>query len=74
VVDPDLDLAAAPAGQGQGVAGQGPADLQGVEAVILRLSRLALDLEDRVAEVDINPLLVKEDGVFVVDALVHLKP
>lgn len=53
--------------------GQGPADLKGVEEVILRLSQLALDLEDRVAELDINPLLVKEDGVFAGDALVRLK-
>ncbi|MEW6265387.1 MAG: acetate--CoA ligase family protein [Thermodesulfobacteriota bacterium] len=53
--------------------GQGPADLEGVEDVLLRLSQLALDLEDRVAELDINPLLVKENGVFAVDALVRLK-
>jgi len=53
--------------------GQGPADLAKVEEVILRLGRLAQDLEDRLAELDINPLLVKESGVYAVDALVRLR-
>jgi acetyltransferase len=53
--------------------GQGPADLAKVEEVILRLGRLAQDLEDRLAELDINPLLVMESGVYAVDALVRLR-
>jgi acetyltransferase len=53
--------------------GQGPVDLARLEDVILRLGRLAQDLEDRVAELDINPLLVTQSGTYAVDALVRLK-
>jgi acetyltransferase len=53
----------------------GPADTDAIVDVILRLSRLAADLKDTVAEIDINPLVVLEKGksAKAVDALVVLK-
>jgi succinyl-CoA synthetase beta subunit len=41
--------------------------------VILKVQRLALDLADDVAELDINPLVVRPKGVVALDALVVCK-
>jgi len=56
--------------------GQAPADVEALKEVIVRVARLALDLEDRVAELDVNPLMVRERGAgaAAVDALIRLKP
>jgi len=56
----------------QGVRGAPAADMDALVDAILRLSWLAQDLGDRVAEVDVNPLVVLPQGrgVRVVDALV----
>jgi acetyltransferase len=55
--------------------GQKEADVDTIIDVILKLSRLATDLKDVVAEIDINPLVVLEKGkgALAVDALVVLK-
>ncbi|MFC2019997.1 acetate--CoA ligase family protein, partial [Chloroflexota bacterium] len=55
--------------------GSAEADIDGIVDVLLRLSRLSMDLKDVVAEIDINPLVVmdKGQGVKAVDALVVLK-
>ncbi|NLA11270.1 MAG: hypothetical protein GX883_03995, partial [Firmicutes bacterium] len=39
---------------------------------LLKVSRLALELEDEIEEIDINPLLVFDDGggTIAVDALI----
>lgn len=42
--------------------------------VIRRVGQLALDLEDTVAEIEINPLLVTAAGAIAVDAVVALRP
>jgi acetate---CoA ligase (ADP-forming) len=59
----------------KGVRGAQPADLDALISVILKVSRLAVELEDKIAELDINPLIVYEKGKGVVaaDALVVLK-
>lgn len=55
-----------------GARGQGPADIDTVIDIVERFSRLCLDLKDVVAEIDINPLLVFEQGkgACVVDCLI----
>jgi acetate---CoA ligase (ADP-forming) len=55
----------------QGSRGQPPADIAAVIDIALRFSRLCLDLKDDIAEIDINPLLVFENGrgAKVVDCL-----
>ncbi|MBC7235966.1 MAG: acetate--CoA ligase [Chloroflexi bacterium] len=45
----------------KGVRGQPPADLEAIVNTILRVSQLVTDFED-IAELDINPLLVREKG------------
>ena len=56
------------------VAGQGPGeavDLPGLEDLLLRLSKMADDLPE-LAEVDLNPVLARPDGVTALDCRVHL--
>jgi acetyltransferase len=55
-----------------GVRGKMRSDIGAIVDVLLRISRLAKDWQDRIAEIDINPLIVMEEGhgVKAVDALV----
>jgi acetate---CoA ligase (ADP-forming) len=55
----------------QGVRGQSPRDLAAIRDLILRLSFLAEENPD-VAEVDLNPVIVHEKGLSIVDARVIL--
>lgn len=56
--------------------GQPPADVAALADVLLRIARLAVDLEDRIAEIDLNPVMVRDEGAgaSAVDALVVLRP
>jgi len=45
----------------QGVRGQGPADLEGLEQLLVRVSQLVLD-HPTIRELDVNPLLVAPRG------------
>jgi hypothetical protein len=56
-----------------GAHGDGPVDLEGLERLLLRLSRMAADLP-QLAEVDFNPVLATPGGVTVLDARIHLTP
>jgi acyl-CoA synthetase (NDP forming) len=47
-----------------------PLDRDAVVAAVVAVSRLALELGDAVAGVDVNPLIVHEHGALAVDALV----
>lgn len=53
----------------------GPADVEALLDVLMKLSHMALDLEGVIEELEINPLIVGErgQGVKAVDALVTLK-
>ena len=53
----------------RGVRGQTPADVEAVVEALLGLSRLLVECPE-VAEIDVNPLLVFEQGVMAVDARV----
>lgn len=52
-----------------GARGRPAADLSAVVDAIMRVQRLAVDLADDLAELDINPLLARPDGVVALDAL-----
>ncbi len=54
-----------------GVRGRPPADLDALVEVILRVQRMALELGDVLAELDINPLMVlpRGQGAVALDAL-----
>lgn len=58
-----------------GYRGQPAADLAELADTVSRVSRLALDLQDRLVALDINPLRVLPDGhgVMALDVLVELK-
>ncbi|MER6185892.1 GNAT family N-acetyltransferase [Streptomyces sp. NPDC001652] len=56
-----------------GAHGTGPVDLEGLEQLLLRLSRMASDLP-QLAEADFNPVLATPGGVTVLDARVRLLP
>ncbi|WP_320779576.1 GNAT family N-acetyltransferase [Streptomyces sp. CRN 30] len=56
-----------------GAAGAGPVDLDGLEQLLHRLSRMAQDLP-QLAEADFNPVLATPGGVTVLDARVRLMP
>ncbi|MGR6971097.1 acetate--CoA ligase family protein [Streptomyces cynarae] len=54
-----------------GVRGRPAADLDALVEVVLRVQRMALELGDRIAELDINPLMVlpRGQGAVALDAL-----
>ncbi|MEV0738241.1 GNAT family N-acetyltransferase [Streptomyces sp. NPDC050549] len=56
-----------------GAHGSRPVDLEGLEQLLLRLSRMASDLP-QLAEADFNPVLAAPGGVTVLDARVRLLP
>ena len=59
----------------RGVRGEPPSDLEALEEAVMRISQLAVDMPE-VAELDINPLIVRAagKGVVAVDARVVLAP
>ncbi|MGW2817385.1 bifunctional acetate--CoA ligase family protein/GNAT family N-acetyltransferase [Streptomyces sp. NPDC001415] len=56
---------------GQG--GNGPVDLEGLEQLLLRLSRMACDLP-QLAEADFNPVLATPGAITTIDVRVRLLP
>ena len=59
----------------EGVRGRPPADTEALVRTLVRVGELAWTLRDRLAEIDINPLLVRPrgSGVVAADALVVLR-
>ncbi|WP_369221202.1 GNAT family N-acetyltransferase [Streptomyces sp. R39] len=56
-----------------GARGNGPVDLEALEQLLLRLSRMAADLP-QLAEADFNPVLAAPGSVTVLDARIRLLP
>jgi hypothetical protein len=56
-----------------GYRGAPPADLAALREILLRVSRLADDLPE-VAELDLNPVLARPDGVSATGARIRLAP
>ena len=54
-----------------GYRGDAAGDLDAAARRLARLSELICDLEDTVAEIEINPLIVTATGTHVADALVR---
>jgi len=57
-----------------GVRGAAAADIGSLAHAVSRLSVLAADLGDRLAELDVNPMIVSPEGCVAVDALVVAAP
>jgi acyl-CoA synthetase (NDP forming) len=59
----------------QGIRGMGPADLKAISEVLLKTACLAQEFRDDILEIDINPLMVLDEGkgAKAVDALVLLE-
>ncbi len=59
----------------EGVRGKGPSDIEAVIDALMRISQLAMDWKHIISEIDINPLVVFENGqgVKALDALIVLK-
>jgi acyl-CoA synthetase (NDP forming) len=56
-----------------GVRGAKPGDVDALVTAIMNVQRLAMDLADDVAELDINPFTVRPRGAVALDALVVKK-
>jgi acyl-CoA synthetase (NDP forming) len=54
-----------------GVRGAPPADVDALLDAVMAVQQLALDHGGRIAELDVNPLLVRPDGAVALDALVR---
>jgi acetate---CoA ligase (ADP-forming) len=57
----------------EGVRGRKPVDVDAFVDVIMKVQRLAMDLAGDVAELDINPLVVRPRGAVALDALIVRK-
>lgn len=56
-----------------GYRGGGPVDLEGLEQLLLRLSRMACDLP-QLAETDLNPVVARPDGAVALDVRLRILP
>jgi len=57
-----------------GYRGKPALDVEALAQVLSRVSWLIADHADRIAEIDLNPLFLRERGIIAADALIALKP
>ena len=50
--------------------GRPPADTEALVALIVRVSAMAMAHHDRIAEIDLNPVIVQAHGLTLADALI----
>jgi len=55
----------------RGYRGQPAADRPALGRLIARLSEIACEHRDQIAEIDLNPVLARPDGAFALDALIN---
>jgi acetate---CoA ligase (ADP-forming) len=53
-----------------GFRGSVPVDIDALADAIARISELGADNASRIRELDVNPIIVRPDGVLAVDALI----
>ncbi len=53
----------------EGYRGKPPKDLKALKKIIMEISQLAADIPE-IAELDLNPIIVYEDGAIIVDAAI----
>lgn len=56
-----------------GFRGLPPVDREALAEMIVKVSQIAIDLDKYIKEIDLNPVIANEDGVFGVDARIILK-
>jgi hypothetical protein len=56
-----------------GFRGSRPIDIEQLASIVCRLSEFAADQADRIAELDVNPLICSADRIVAVDALIALQ-
>ncbi len=56
-----------------GVRGQAAVDRRALVDLIARFSALVLEFRGSIAEIDLNPIIVNQNGATIVDALVIAK-
>ncbi|MHA1220919.1 MAG: acetate--CoA ligase family protein [Candidatus Heimdallarchaeota archaeon] len=57
-----------------GFRGLPPVDRDALAEMIVKVSELATDLDEYIKEIDLNPVIANEDGIFGVDARIILNP
>jgi hypothetical protein len=57
----------------QGYRGRPKADLQAIRNLIAAFSRLLMELGDRAASIDLNPVLCNDTGALIADARIMLR-
>ncbi|MHA1827242.1 MAG: acetate--CoA ligase family protein [Candidatus Heimdallarchaeaceae archaeon] len=57
----------------EGFRGMQPINKQQLAEMIVKISQLAWEYKDYISEMDINPIIANEDGLFPVDARIILK-
>lgn len=58
----------------RGFRGSPPVDVDRLAEVVARISEFAADQRDRIAELDVNPLICAGDRILAVDALIARRP
>ncbi len=58
----------------EGMRGKPPADKEALVSALVSLSTLVRDLRDQIREIDVNPLMVFQEGAVAADAILTLRP